>query len=45
MKRRLEVMAAEHHQLSHALRVARSRIEALEQEIKALKQGQIVRIK
>ena len=45
MKRRLAVMAAEHHQLSHALRVAHSRIEALEKEITALKQGQIVRIK
>ncbi|MFD0706775.1 hypothetical protein [Photorhabdus akhurstii] len=45
LNQRLTSMAAEHHQLSHALRNALSRIEDLELQIVELKQSQIVRIK
>ncbi|WP_438894275.1 hypothetical protein, partial [Bacillus cereus group sp. BC241] len=45
LTQRLTSMAAEHHQLSHALRSALSRIEDLELQIVELKQSQIVRIK
>lgn len=45
LNQRLTSMAAEHHQLSHALRSALSRIEDLELQIIELKQSQIVRIK
>ncbi|HAS3154633.1 hypothetical protein [Vibrio cholerae] len=45
LNQRLTSMAAEHHQLSHALRSALSHIEDLELQIVELKQSQIVRIK
>lgn len=45
LNQKLASMAAEHHQLSHALRHAYSRIESLEHQIVELKQGQIIRIK
>ncbi|EAR5800209.1 hypothetical protein BS650_17895 [Aeromonas hydrophila] len=45
LTQRLTSMAAEHHQLSHALRHAYSRIESLEHQVIELKQGQIIRIK
>ena len=45
LTQRLTSMAAEHHQLSHALRHAYSRIESLEHQGIELKQGQIIRIK
>ena len=45
LKAQLAQQAAEHHQLAHALRMARSRIEELEYELADLKRSKVVRIK
>lgn len=45
LKAQVAQQAAEHHQLAHALRMARSRIEELEYELADLKRSKVVRIK